>query len=62
MRALYRFQLYCNLFGVSQYKVDHQWMLRFQDEDILRIFMDIYEPWEVEEIACIYAFTKEKFN
>lgn len=24
--------------------------------------MGIYEPWEIEEIACIQTFTKEMFN
>ncbi|ODM24314.1 hypothetical protein SI65_01978 [Aspergillus cristatus] len=52
-RALYRFQLYYNLFSVS---------IGFEDVDILRIFMGNYEPWEVEEIVCIYTFVKAKFN
>lgn len=61
-RALYRFQLYCNLFGVSKYRVGCQQLFEFEDADILRIFIGIYEPWEVEEIACAYAFTKEMFD
>ncbi|OJJ87649.1 uncharacterized protein ASPGLDRAFT_63789 [Aspergillus glaucus CBS 516.65] len=47
-RALYRFQLYCNLFGVSCYRSRRQWMLEFESE--------------VEEIACIYTFAKTTFN
>lgn len=37
-------------------------MLEFESADILRIFMGNYEPWEVEEIVCIYTFAKTKFN
>lgn len=62
VRALYRFQLYCNLFGVSHYRFRCQWMLEFDHVNILRIYLGNYEPWEVEEIACIYAFTKATFN
>ena len=61
-RALYRFQLYCNLFGVSKYWFGRQQMFGFEDVDILRIFIGNYEPWEVEEIACIYTFAKKMFN
>lgn len=57
VRALYRFQLHCNLFGVGHYfsrKV--RLTLDFDAEDILIMFFGIYEPWEVEKIACIYKF------
>lgn len=54
VRALYRFQLHFNLFGVSNFTQ----MLEFRNMDVLRIFFCIYEPWEVEEIACVYTFTR----
>ncbi|KAI9773741.1 MAG: hypothetical protein M1839_002012 [Geoglossum umbratile] len=64
-RALYRFQLYCNLFGAGRFIASRpairSWH-SFESIDILREFICIYEPWEVEEIACIYDFAKEKFN
>ncbi|ODM19351.1 hypothetical protein SI65_05969 [Aspergillus cristatus] len=62
VRALYRFQLHCNLFGVSQYNFFRQRRLKFLDVDILNIFFRVFEPWDVEEIACIYTFTKAKYN
>ncbi|KAJ9202201.1 hypothetical protein DTO164E3_3130 [Paecilomyces variotii] len=62
MRALYRFQLCCNLFGVGRYRSYLQPRLGFDSVDTLRIFICIFEPWEVEEIACIYSFAKEKYN
>jgi hypothetical protein len=62
MRALYRFQLCCNLFGKGLHKGPRQSRLDFDSIDILKIFFCIFEPWEVEEIACIYTFAKEKYD
>lgn len=59
VRGMYHFQLYCNLFG-SSYACP--WFFRVRGIEILRIFMSIYEPWEVEEMLCINAFAKEKLN
>lgn len=54
-RALYRFQLYCNLFGVGHCKSPTR-RLEFRDDDIVRLYLDVFEPWEVEEMACIFVF------
>jgi len=62
LRALYRFQLCCNLFGTGLYGTSQQPRLGFSSVDILKIFICIFEPWEVEEIACIYTFSKERYN
>lgn len=62
MRALYRFQLCCNLFGVGRHGSYQQPKLGFDSVDILKIFICIFEPWEVEEIACVYTFAKQKYN
>lgn len=59
VRALYSFELYCNL-GISHYKFD-QPRLRFRNVDVL-IFLCRYEPWEVEEIACVYTLAKKVFG
>ena len=59
VRGLYHYQLYCNLFGAN-YCCES--FLGFQAIEILKIFISLYEPWEVEEMVCIYAFAKEKFN
>lgn len=53
--ALYRFQLYCNLFGVGHCKSPTR-RLEFRDDDIVRLYLDVFEPWEVEEMACIFVF------
>ena len=63
VRSLYRFQLHCTLFGTRGYRIkDRQWWLEFEEMDVLRTFMEIYEPWEIEEIACIYTFAEKRFN
>jgi len=62
LRAFYRFQLFCNLFGVVNHKSLQPNRSDFTSIDILRIFIGLFEPWEVEEIASIYAFSKEHYD
>jgi hypothetical protein len=65
LRALYRFQLCCNLFGMGRLRdsgVPQSRSIRFKHVDILKLFICLFEPWEVEETACIYAFAKEKYE
>jgi hypothetical protein len=62
LRAFYRFQLCCNLFGKGRQRTLQGYRLDFDSLDILRIFFCLFEPWEVEEIACIYTFAKEKYS
>ncbi|PYI09540.1 hypothetical protein BO78DRAFT_459039 [Aspergillus sclerotiicarbonarius CBS 121057] len=61
-RSMYRFQLCCNLFGVGCHGTPFSPRSGFDSVHILRIFLSIFEPWEVEEIACIYTFAKERYN
>jgi hypothetical protein len=58
--ALYRFELCCNLFGRGRHGTIWQ-KPDFKPEDILKMFICIFEPWEVEEIACMYTFSEEKY-
>lgn len=62
VRGLYRFELYCNLYGSSNHKTNSHLPLDFEGWEVLRMFMSNYKPWEVEEIACIYTFVNVKFN
>lgn len=62
VRALYRFQLSCNLFGNGRYRDAWHSRLDFGAVEILASFLDKFEPWEVEEITCIYTFAKEKYD
>ena len=58
MRAMYRFQLCCNLF----HKRRSWFWWRMKSIDIARLFFCLFEPWEVEEVICIYAFAKDEFD
>ncbi|RAK95623.1 uncharacterized protein BO80DRAFT_469240 [Aspergillus ibericus CBS 121593] len=62
LRSMYRFQLCCNLFGVGCHGTPFSPRSDFDSVGILRFFLSIFEPWEVEEIACIYAFAKERYD
>lgn len=55
MRALYRFQLYCNLLGVSYGSWQHSRGDFYEDRAIFQKFLSIYEV----ETACICTFAKE---
>lgn len=62
MRALYRFQLCCNLFGRGRHGIPPGTKPEMDDMDILKHFICIFEPWEVEEICCIYTFSKLQYE
>ena len=62
LRALYRFQLCCNLFGVNHETSKGIGYNIFSHHDILGIFFNIFEPWEIEEIISINAFAERKYN
>lgn len=47
LRALYRFQLCCQIFEAL---------------DNLSEFIYLFEPWEAEEVMCIYAFADGIYN
>ncbi|KAI9765475.1 MAG: hypothetical protein M1839_005495 [Geoglossum umbratile] len=62
-RALYRFQLCCNLFGKGclTCATGHNWIPHaFPVTNVLELFLSLFEPWEVEEIICIKAFATNK--
>ncbi|KAK3946251.1 hypothetical protein QBC46DRAFT_369299 [Diplogelasinospora grovesii] len=63
LRALYRFQLCCNLFGLPPLHAKYP-HTESQEEsfNLSRHFLRWYEPWEREEIACIYAFSERKYE
>ncbi|KAK4188224.1 hypothetical protein QBC35DRAFT_210326 [Podospora australis] len=63
LRALYRFQLYCNLFGYpyAERRVREQ-LPRWQFEERLAVFFCIYPPWEIEEILCVYHLIAKKYE
>lgn len=60
LRALYRFQLYCNLFGVGPRGYTERPPLPMTE--ILPFFFCVFRPWEIEEIHCIYVIIREKYE
>ncbi|KAJ5832723.1 hypothetical protein N7474_001034 [Penicillium riverlandense] len=73
MRGLYLFQLFCIIFGVNEFKIGGpmglsdrgiSWLRTLENpiHALLERFTRIYMPWEIEGIACINAFAKDKFD
>ncbi|KAI1957354.1 hypothetical protein LOZ58_005724 [Ophidiomyces ophidiicola] len=62
VRALYRFQVCCNIFGKGYERWGASEFHSIDSIDISVIYFDLFEPWEVEEIACIHHFTTQQFN
>lgn len=58
MRALYRFQIHCHLFGRNR----GTRVGAFLDREIIAIFFNIFQPWEREEIGCIELFIQTKYT
>ncbi|CAM1502471.1 Fc.00g044550.m01.CDS01 [Cosmosporella sp. VM-42] len=58
LRGLYRFQIFCNLFG----KEHDDSGRRLEANERLSLFLDNYEPWEVEEVVCINSFAHAKWQ
>ncbi|KAL2260905.1 hypothetical protein VTK26DRAFT_4958 [Humicola hyalothermophila] len=64
VRALYRFQLCCNLFGQGEREPNGPRARRclYDEQYILNDFLGAFEPWEAEEIVCIYASAREIYE
>ncbi|KAF5981523.1 hypothetical protein FCOIX_4171 [Fusarium coicis] len=63
LRGLYRFQIFCGLFGPARgggYFFDEDSLLN--PERMLQLLLNLYEPWEIEEILCINAFVHAKYR
>ncbi|KAH7267836.1 uncharacterized protein BKA55DRAFT_660351 [Fusarium redolens] len=63
MRGLYRFQIFCSLFGAAHggggfYHDDGL----LQPEERLQLLLDAFEAWEIEEILCINVFAQAKYR
>ncbi|KAI0392150.1 hypothetical protein F5Y17DRAFT_437671 [Xylariaceae sp. FL0594] len=64
VRAFYRLELWFNLCGklddlpyASDLQIDRHYLPELSER-----FVCLFEPWEVEELACIYAFAQDKYN
>jgi hypothetical protein len=66
LRALYRFQLYCNLFGtgnrsVTEAGADGLLDTTWPSMEAITAFYHAFHAWEIEEIICITAFAHNKY-
>ncbi|GLA38644.1 hypothetical protein AnigIFM63309_005947 [Aspergillus niger] len=64
IRALYRFQICCNLFGLGPHKdhicCDFQKDLFVKPLKISQFLEGLYHPWELEELHSLNIFAEEK--
>jgi hypothetical protein len=56
MHSLYRFELFCNLFGLGPHRLDSE----LDSLDICMLVAASFEPWELKEVSCIHTFTVSK--
>lgn len=62
IRGLYRFQLCCNLFTMANFPESSTLSRNGRTMRILTDYISLLEPWEVEEMGCIYSFANERFE
>lgn len=62
LRALYRFQIYCNLFGAGTWGYRKGPPLEDGHAQRLAGFFCIFRPWEIEEMDCIYTLVSDKYE
>lgn len=62
LRALYRFQLYCNIFGQGPEPGRFRLLDELPFADTLALFFGSFYPWEVEEVDCIYMLIRNKYD
>lgn len=58
LRALYRCETYCHLFGRNKGRR----IGRFGNSEITEIFSNIFKPWESEEVGCIDSFIRKRYK
>lgn len=61
IRVLYRFQLYCNLFGpgpLGNRQIPHS----LDELVVLACFFCIYKPWEIEEFDFLFIIIEAKYD
>ncbi len=60
VRALYRFELCCNLFHSRRNPLSQPFTL--SSLDLVRLVFSLYEPWEVEQLVCVHAYARDQFD
>lgn len=60
-RAVFRYQLMCNLFCHQLCLIRRQaFGPRFDDEELKRLFFSSFSPWVNEELMCVFVFLRRK--
>lgn len=59
LRAIYRFQLHCNIFGEGNWGY-HGVVMAWQEQ--LSVFFAIFESGEIQDIVCIYTLIESKYQ
>ncbi|KAF4443140.1 hypothetical protein F53441_11539 [Fusarium austroafricanum] len=62
IRGMYRFQIFCNLFGAVRDAKYERRAETLELQERLELFLSEYEPWEIEEILCINAFSEAQYD
>jgi predicted nucleotidyltransferase len=55
MRALFRVQLYLNLFGHGMYRDYHLERLDLTPMEIFQVYIRLFRLWEIDQMTCIFA-------
>ncbi|KAI9041954.1 uncharacterized protein KD926_006291 [Aspergillus affinis] len=72
LRALYRVQIYANIFGHRVFypgeKTPIQWRYNsweeetFETREVWRLFMSPMAPWEFQEYGCVWQYIYERYR
>jgi hypothetical protein len=61
-RALYRFQIYSNFFGVNPYMAPKSsWRGRTNPPHPYKRFLASFPPWEILEMACVWQYLMQRW-
>ncbi|KAL7960288.1 hypothetical protein V8C34DRAFT_312650 [Trichoderma compactum] len=61
LRGMYRFQLYCHLFGAQCRGRPRFYHPYIDSDDVVGLVHDLFEPWEFEEFVCIQYYARKKW-
>ncbi|KAJ5154943.1 uncharacterized protein N7500_010382 [Penicillium coprophilum] len=62
VRALYRFQLCCNLFAHGHNGPILKRAPEFEARNVWELLQLLFDPWEIEEIVCIHDFAMNTYR
>ncbi len=61
-RALYRYEIFCHLFGRTlRHRRGHRWG-GLRGRQINEHLLCLFDPWEAEAIGCVDLFIRERYK